>query len=68
MKGSICRRGTVQSRSLHQVGDQVADGGAVGDTGGASVGPTHLFDSGVVYSLAAEHVLSSHELDLVSQW
>ena len=28
MKGSICRRGAVQSRSLDQVGDQVADGGA----------------------------------------
>ena len=60
MKGSICRRGTVQSRSLHQVGDQVADGGAVGDTGGASEGPTHLFDSGVIYGLAAEHVNGAH--------
>ena len=52
MKGSICRRGIVQSCSLDQVGDQVADGGAVGDTGGASEGPTHLFDS-----LAAEHII-----------
>ena len=48
MKGSICRRGTVQSRSLDQVGDQVADGGTAGHTGGASEGHTHLFDSGII--------------------
>ena len=66
MKGSVCCQGTVQSRSLDQVGDQVADGGTVGDTGGASEGPTHLFDSGVIYSLTAEHILSSHKLDLIS--
>ena len=67
VKGPCCRRDTIQPRSFDQVGHQVKDGGAEDDPGGASDGPTHLFDSGVIHSLTAKHRISSFKLDVVTQ-